>query len=247
VGGTPLAWGDPGGMGAVEGATDPQRSEVAPDPGEAQRIERRARPLWKKLLHPWETIQDLMWTEGSEERYQRSIALEGRVQPTDPGVGDLLNEIVEATPQTSGMLWLWFMGNAGTAPRPVAPAPAGAAVAPVATPYGPAFQATRSEAMAARHAVAEGATLWRIGTTGRSAAAEAQFWSLEHPLSSGFAARYGIPAGNVARANFIESATLRPGTAFVTRVAPRVGSNPGGGIEVVVPPGGVTMSSFTSQ
>jgi hypothetical protein len=76
-------------------------------------------------------------------------------------------------------------------------------------------------------------------------ASEAQFWSLEYPLSPGFAARYGIPAENVTRANFIEAATLRPGTPFVTRVAPPVGTNPGGGIEVVVPEGGVIMRAFT--
>ena len=45
---------------------------------------------------------------------------------------------------------------------------------------------------------------------GRSEAAEAQFWSLEHPLSPGFAQRYGIPPGNVTNANFIEAATLKP-------------------------------------
>jgi hypothetical protein len=119
-------------------------------------------------------------------------------------------------------------------------------IEPVATPYGPASQAATAEAMAARQAVTEGATLWRIGTTGRSAAAEAQFWSLEHPLSPGFVARYGIPPQNVANANFIEAATLRPGTSFVTRVAPPVGTNPGGGIEVVVPEGGVIVRAFTS-
>ncbi len=99
--------------------------------------------------------------------------------------------------------------------------------------------------MAARTQVSEGATLWRLGTTGRSAAGEAQFWSLEHPLSPGFASRYGIPAQNIKNANFIESATLRPGTPFVTRQAPAVGGNLGGGIEAVVPEGGVWLRSFS--
>jgi hypothetical protein len=54
----------------------------------------------------------------------------------------------------------------------------------------------------------------------------------------------GIPQANVVNANFIESAVLRPGTPFVTRVAPPVGGNLGGGIEVVVPEGGVIMRSF---
>ena len=65
--------------------------------------------------------------------------------------------------------------------------------------------------------------LYRIGTTGKSQASEAQFWSLEHPLSSGYASKYGLPAGNVSSANFIEAATLKPGASFVTRPAPAVG------------------------
>ena len=41
-----------------------------------------------------------------------------------------------------------------------------------------------------------------------------------------------------------ESATLRAGTPFVTRAAPAVGSNVGGGIEVAVRQGGVTLQGF---
>ena len=52
---------------------------------------------------------------------------------------------------------------------------------------------------------------------------------------------------NVANANFVEAATLRPGTPFVTHVAPPVGPNPSGGIEVVIPQGGVIMRAFTNQ
>ncbi|GAB4187962.1 MAG: hypothetical protein Tsb002_13750 [Wenzhouxiangellaceae bacterium] len=89
-----------------------------------------------------------------------------------------------------------------------------------------------------------GAVLYRIGTVGKSQAAEAQFWSLENPLNVGYAQRYGIPPSNVANASFIESATLMPGTPFVTRPAPAVGINRGGGIEVVVPENGVKMRAF---
>jgi hypothetical protein len=92
--------------------------------------------------------------------------------------------------------------------------------------------------------VQNGATLYRSGTTGKSQAAEAQFWSLESPLSAGYANRYGIPASNVKNTNFIETATVKPGSSFVTRPAPAVGSNTGGGIEVVVPYGGVNMRAF---
>lgn len=114
----------------------------------------------------------------------------------------------------------------------------------IKTPWGVADQATDATSMAARGQVQEGAALYRIGTTGKSQAAEAQFWSLENPLNAGYAQRYGIPASNVKNANFIEIATLKPGSPFVTRPAPAVGSNKGGGIEVVVPENGVKMRAF---
>jgi len=120
----------------------------------------------------------------------------------------------------------------------------GSEMSGISTPYGTAFQSKSEAALAARNDVSSGATMYRIGTAGKSQAAEAQFWSLEHPLSSGYASRYGIPAGNVANADFIEAATLRSGTSFITRPAPGVGANIGGGIEVVVPPGGVQMKWF---
>lgn len=90
-----------------------------------------------------------------------------------------------------------------------------------------------------------GARIWRVGTTGRSNAADAQFWSLEHPSTPGFADRYGIPPENVLQTDFVESAVVPSGTPFVTRPAPRVGPNTGGGIEVVVPEGSVTMCGFS--
>jgi hypothetical protein len=117
---------DPLGMGAVEDPTEPALSEVVSDPGEAQRNERRARPLWSKLLHPWQTIHDLMWTDASEERYQRSRADAAPVQPTNWVVGEMMDHVVQGTPRKSGMLWLWFMANVGMAPPPATPpAPAG--------------------------------------------------------------------------------------------------------------------------
>lgn len=114
----------------------------------------------------------------------------------------------------------------------------------VSTPYGEAFQSLDSAAIAARAKVEQGATLYRIGTLERSQAAEAQFWSLENPATPGYAARYGIPEENVLNANFVEKATVKPGAIFVTRPAPGVGGNPGGGVEVVVSPGGVNMKWF---
>lgn len=113
------------------------------------------------------------------------------------------------------------------------------------TPHRVARQHSSPGALAARQEVGEGATVWRTGTTGRSQASEAQFWTTEHPSTPGFAQRYGIPPENVANADFIESAVVRPGSPFVTRPAPGVGPNAGGGIEVVVPEGGVRMCGFS--
>jgi RHS repeat-associated protein len=118
---------------------------------------------------------------------------------------------------------------------------------PVETPYGPAEQGTSPAALAARQQVEEGATLYRLGTLGKSEADSPQFWALEHPLSPGYADRYGIPQENVERANFIETAVVPPGTPFVTREAPGVGGNKGGGIEVVTPPGGAKLQSFSTK
>ncbi len=115
----------------------------------------------------------------------------------------------------------------------------------ISTPYGPAKQAKTKAALAARTQVEEGAIVYRLGTTGKSAGPEGQFWALEHPLTPGFASRYGIPPGNVTRANFIEMATVKDGIDFITREAPGVGAHVGGGIEVVVPSGGVRLKAFS--
>ena len=112
------------------------------------------------------------------------------------------------------------------------------------TPYGPATQSTAPEALAARLQVENGATLYRVGTTGRSETVGAQFWALEHPHSPGYANRYGIPQENVDRSNFLMTARLKPGAEFVTRPAPGGGENLGGGIEVVVPPDAVDIQNF---
>ncbi len=64
-------------------------------------------------------------------------------------------------------------------------------------------------------------------------------------MTPGFAGRYGIPAENVINADFFEEGTVPSGVPFITREAPAVGTNPGGGIEVVVPPGGVDLNWFS--
>ncbi len=114
----------------------------------------------------------------------------------------------------------------------------------VETPYGPAIQSTSPEALAARGQVENGAILYRVGTTNRSEAVGAQFWALEHPYSPGYANRYAIPQENVDRSNFLMTARLKSGATFVTRPAPGIGDNLGGGIEVVVPPDAVNIQNF---
>ncbi len=118
--------------------------------------------------------------------------------------------------------------------------------AAIRTPYALALQEASEAALEARTAVSEGATLYRGGVVGRSAAAasEAQYWALESPLNAGYAARYGIPGENAAF-DFIETATLRPGARFITREAPGMGVGAsGGGIEAVIEPGGVRVHAF---
>jgi hypothetical protein len=46
-------------------------------------------------------------------------------------------------------------------------------------------------------------------------------------------------------ADFFEEGQVPDGAPFITRAAPAVGTNLGGGIEVVVPPGGVDLNWFS--
>lgn len=70
----------------------------------------------------------------------------------------------------------------------------------VETSLGLARQGTSAAAMAARNEVEDGAVLWRIGTTGKSNAAEGEFWSLEHPpLSPGLPSATAFPKRTCGR------------------------------------------------
>jgi hypothetical protein len=111
----------------------------------------------------------------------------------------------------------------------------------IRTPYGTAAQSASRAAGEARQAVEGGATLYRGGTLGRSAGPEGQFWSLENPLSPGYAQRYGTPGSAF---DFVETGHLPPGTNFITREAPGLGAHSGGAIEVVVDPGAVSLTGF---
>ena len=96
------------------------------------------------------------------------------------------------------------LGGAGGAAAHGLTSVAGRLLGTVETPYGTAVQEVSHPALAARSQVADGAPVYRIGTLGRSQAAEAQFWALEHPTTPGYAARYGIPEENVINADFVE-------------------------------------------
>lgn len=69
--------------------------------------------------------------------------------------------------------------------------------------------------MEASKKVFTGTRLYRLGTTGKSATgADAQFWSLENPLTMGaeeYAKKYGIPLKNVQNTDFVETAILKDG------------------------------------
>lgn len=113
----------------------------------------------------------------------------------------------------------------------------------VSTHYGIAIQSESAAALNARLAVEDGAWLYRGGKLGRSAGPEGQFWSLESPLSPGYAKKYGIPIQNV-KFDFIELAVAKPGSSFITRESPGIGVNRGGGIDVVVNAGEPKLQYF---
>jgi hypothetical protein len=120
---------------------------------------------------------------------------------------------------------------------------------PIDIPWGSgkALQDMGKEALAVRDQVENGASVYRLGTRGSSnTGAKAQFWSPEHPLTPGYGNKYGIPQENIDKADFIETAIIKDGGNFITRPAPGVGSNAGGAIEVVVPEGGIIVTSHVS-
>lgn len=122
-------------------------------------------------------------------------------------------------------------------------------VGPIKTPYGDAVQEISEKAVKAREKVDTGSTLYRIGKRGSSETGlRAQFWALEHPSSPGYGGRYGIPQKHLDGTDFLETATLKSDSPFVTRTAPPSpdGMNPGGGIEIVVPNDSVKINGHTS-
>jgi RHS repeat-associated protein len=113
----------------------------------------------------------------------------------------------------------------------------------IMTPRGPLFQSDSPEALAAREVVSEGAPLFKIGTMDESFTNEAQFWSLENPLTTpNYAQNYGLPGSKPP--NFVQSGFLKPGQGFITKPADAIGQNSGGAIEVVTNPCAVRICYF---
>ncbi|MEM5789877.1 MAG: hypothetical protein AAGU11_21375 [Syntrophobacteraceae bacterium] len=114
---------------------------------------------------------------------------------------------------------------------------------PVKTPYGWAVQSFSPTAVGVRNAIIAGEPVYRGGKLGRSLGAEGQFWAIESPVSPGYGARYGVPPGNLPF-EFVVQGRPTHGARFVTRSAPSVGINPGGGIEAVFESGSMTLDWF---
>lgn len=111
----------------------------------------------------------------------------------------------------------------------------------VETPYGYALQSLSDDAISMRDYVTNSGDLFRGGTVGRSKTIDGQFWATESPLTKGYADKYGVDFTSM---DFVQSGKLKTGTNFITRPAPALNGNKGGGIEVVTPPKTVKLNSF---
>jgi hypothetical protein len=156
---------------------------------------------------------------------------------TEKGTFELLNAQIPVSSRVWDPVVAALLGKVVTSILP----------AGISTPYGQALQSTTVEALEGSQEVGNGATLYRLGTSGESkTGAEAQYWSLENPLAMSYeeyAKKYGIKLSRVQNADFVETATLRNGAKYITREAPVEQGAPagaGGGIEAVVEQGGTT-------
>jgi hypothetical protein len=91
--------------------------------------------------------------------------------------------------------------------------------------------------------VQQGSNVFKGGVLGKSETGASQFLAAECPLSSGYSARYGIPSQN-AHFDFVLSGTVRSSAPVITRPAPGIPPNPGGGIEIVINPYDFIINSF---
>lgn len=100
-----------------------------------------------------------------------------------------------------------------------------------------------TEARAAITQVENGATVYRAGEFGIQNTGKGQFWSLQNPAATpGYAGQMGMPGA--PKVDWIMGGRVAPGSPVITRPAPGIGSNAGGSMEAVVPPGAVQIDWF---
>ena len=114
-------------------------------------------------------------------------------------------------------------------------------VSTIRTPYGNAVQSTSKEALQLRQSIDNGGQLYRGGTFGRSNVTDAQFWAAESPLNPGYANKYGVDFNKI---DYIIGGKQISGSPYITRPAPSLGNNSGGGLEIVNNPNSVRLDFF---
>ncbi len=114
----------------------------------------------------------------------------------------------------------------------------------ITTPYAVEAQSASPDALDALADAQGGAMLYRSGSLGDNMAAESQYWSLQNPLlAEDYANQMGLPTAGGGQP-FVMGGTLNPGASAITNEAPGLGPNIGGGIQVVITPGGVNTTFF---
>lgn len=103
------------------------------------------------------------------------------------------------------------------------------------------MQDTSAEALKLRNQVSTGMYLYRAGQIGHSNIVDAQFWAPENPLTPGYADKYGVDFKTI---DYIIRGKLKPGANFITRLAPGLGNNKGGALEIVTNPNSVQIDSY---
>src|SRR5947207_2042815 len=105
--------------------------------------------------------------------------------------------------------------------------------ASISTRYAVEAQGASAEARAALSQAQNEAPLFRAGELGTSMAGESQYWSLQNPLSPGYANSMGMPS---VTPNFMMGGTLNPGASVIANQAAGLGANTGLGIQIVTSP-----------
>jgi hypothetical protein len=113
----------------------------------------------------------------------------------------------------------------------------------ISTPYGIAPQEQSAAAIQKRVQIQQGLGVYKGGVLGKSETDLSQFLATEYPLNPGYASRYGIPPKNI-NFDFVLSGKVRTGAPIITRSAPGIPPNPGGGVEGVINPGDLQIEWF---